>query len=65
MIERILCDIEDGKNIEYAINNITLIDSDMNTTLMNKRKDKRTVLSPSAVKGVYTNNYNVTIKFKG
>jgi len=55
----------ENKIYEYAINNITLIDSDMNTTLMNKRKDKRTVLSPSAVKGVYTNNYNVTIKFKG
>lgn len=55
----------ENKIYEYAINNISLIDSDMNTTLMNKRKDKRTVLSPSAVKGVYTNNYKVTIKFKG
>lgn len=55
----------ENKIYEYAINNITLIDSDMNTTLLNKRKDKRTVLSPSAVKGVYTNNYKVTIKFKG
>ena len=57
--------ILENKIFEYAINNIRLIDSDMNTTLSNKRKDKRCVLSPSAVKGVYTNNYNVTIKFKG
>ena len=55
----------ENKIYDYAISNISLIDSDMNTTLLNKRKDKRTVLSPSAVKGVYTNNYNVTIKFKG
>ena len=55
----------ENKIYDYAINNISLIDSDMNTTLLNKRKDKRTVLSPSAVKGVYTNNYKVTIKFKG
>ncbi len=57
--------ILENKIFEYAITNIRLIDSDMNTTLSNKRKDKRCVLSPSAVKGVYTNNYNVTIKFKG
>ena len=55
----------ENKIFEYALSNIKLIDSDMNTTLLNKRKDKRSVLSPSAVKGVYTNNYNVTIKFKG
>ena len=55
----------ENKIFDYALNNIKLIDSDMNTTLLNKRKDKRSVLSPSAVKGVYTNNYNVTIKFKG
>lgn len=55
----------ENKIYDYAISNISLIDSDMNTTLLNKRKDKRTVLSPSAVKGVYTNNLNVTIKFKG
>jgi len=57
--------ILENKIFEYALNNIKLIDSDMNTTLMNKRKDKRSVLSPSAVKGVYTNNYKITIKFKG
>ena len=55
----------ENKIYDYAISNISLIDSDMNTTLLNKRKDKRTVLSPSAVKGVYTNNLNVIIKFKG
>ena len=54
----------ENKIYDYAISNISLIDSDMNTTLLNKRKDKRTVLSPSAVKGIYTNNLNVTIKFK-
>ena len=55
----------ENKIYDYALSNISLIDSDMNTTLLNKRKDRRTVLSPSAVKGVYTNNLNVTIKFKG
>tara|TARA_B110000093_G_C12969163_1_gene411320 strand:+ start:1348 stop:1908 length:561 start_codon:yes stop_codon:yes gene_type:complete len=55
----------ENKIFDYAISNIKLIDADMNTTLLNKRKDKRSVLSPSAVKGVYTNNYNVTIKFRG
>jgi len=55
----------ENKIFDYALNNIKLIDSDMNTTLLNKRKDKRSVLSPSAVKGVYTNNYTITIKFKG
>jgi len=55
----------ENKIYDYAISNISLIDSDMNTTLSNKRKDKRTVLSPSAVKGIYTNNINVTIRFKG
>lgn len=54
----------ENKIFDYAINNIKLIDSHMNTTLLNKRKDRRSVLSPSAVKGVYTNNLNVTLNFK-
>jgi hypothetical protein len=54
----------ENKLIDYALTNIRLIDSDMNTTLINKKKGKRCVLSPSAVKGVYTNNHKITIKFK-
>jgi hypothetical protein len=54
----------ENKIMDYALNNIKLIDSDMNNTLINKRKGKRCVLSPSAVKGVYTNNHKITIKFK-
>jgi|TARA_Y100000389_G_C17415110_1_gene493227 hypothetical protein len=54
----------ENKVIDYALNNIELIDVDMMTTNNAKKKGKRTVLSPSAVKGIYTNNYDITIRFK-
>lgn len=54
-----------NKILDYALQNINLIDSDMSTTINNKKKGKRTVLSPSAVKGIYTHNYQTVIKFKG
>ena len=54
----------ENKVIDYALNNIELIDVDMMTTINAKKKGKRTVLSPSAVKGIYTNNYDITIRFK-
>lgn len=50
--------------IEYAVKNIKLIDNDMNITMSNKNKNQRTVLSPAAVKGIYTTRENITIKFK-
>ncbi len=53
----------ENKIYEYAISNIKLIDADMMNTMNSKNKDKRTVLSPSAVKGIYTTNSNITIKF--
>ena len=46
------------------VTKIELIDADMVTTINSKKKGKRCVLSPSAVKGIYTNNYDITIKFK-
>ena len=54
----------DNKILSYALTNIQLIDADMISTMNTKKKGKRTVLSPSAVKGIYTNNHLVTIKFK-
>ena len=54
----------DNKILDYALSNIHLIDADMIATMSTKKKGKRTVLSPSAVKGIYTNNYTVTLKFK-
>jgi len=36
----------------------------MMATVTAKKRGKRCVLSPSAVKGIYTNNYDITIKFK-
>jgi len=50
--------------IEYALKNVRLIDNDMNMTMSNKNKDHRTVLSPAAVKGIFTTRENITIKFK-
>lgn len=54
----------DNKILEYALTNIRFIDADMINTMTSKKKGKRTVLSPSAVKGIYTNNCSITIKFK-
>ena len=54
----------DNKILNYALANIKLIDADMINTIANKKKGKRTVLSPSAVKGIYTNTCAVTLKFK-
>ncbi len=54
----------ENKVIDYTLNNIELIDNDMMTTINAKKKGKRCVLSPSAVKGIYTNTYDITIKFK-
>ena len=54
----------DNKILDYALTNIKFIDADMINTMACKKKGKRSVLSPSAVKGIYTNKYNVTIKFK-
>lgn len=54
----------ENKILEYALANIKLIDTDMTNTMTNKKKGKRTVLSPSAVKGVYTNEQSITIKFR-
>ena len=54
----------DNKILDYALSNIKLIDSDMINTMTYKKKGKRTVLSPSAVKGIYTNKCAITIKFK-
>ncbi len=54
----------ENKIYEYAVYNVKLVDMDMNNTMIGKNKDKRTVLSPSAVKGVYTTTENITVKFK-
>lgn len=54
----------ENKVIDYALENLERIDIDMMTTINTKKKGKRCVLSPSAVKGIYTNNYDITIKFK-
>ena len=48
---------------DYAIENIKLIDLDMTNTMGNKLKNKRSVLSPSALKGIYTNRHAITIEF--
>ena len=48
---------------DYAIENIKLIDLDMTNTMGNKLKNKRSVLSPSALKGIYTNHQSITIEF--
>ena len=54
----------ENKIIDYALCNVELIDRDMMATVTAKKRGKRCVLSPSAVKGIYTNNYDITIKFK-
>lgn len=54
----------ENKVIEYALHNVELIDRDMMTIVNAKKRGKRCVLSPSAVKGIYTNNCDITIKFK-
>ena len=54
----------DNKILDYALSNIKFIDADMINTMASKKKGKRSVLSPSAVKGIYTNKCSVTIKFK-
>lgn len=53
----------ENKIFDYALSNIKLIDLDMTNTMNSKNKDRRTVLSPSAVKGIYTTSKNITIKF--
>tara|TARA_B100000035_G_C21023006_1_gene564861 strand:+ start:1851 stop:2405 length:555 start_codon:yes stop_codon:yes gene_type:complete len=55
----------ENKILDYALTNIKLIDIDMTTTMIYKKKGKRSVLSPSAMEGIYTNNHPITIKFKG
>ena len=54
----------ENKIIDYALCNVELIDGDMMATVTSKKRGKRSVLSPSAMKGIYTNNYDITIKFK-
>jgi len=54
----------DNKILDYALANIKFIDADMISTMQSKKKGKRSVLSPSAVQGIFTNKCNVTIKFK-
>ena len=54
----------DNKILDYALTNIKFIDADMISTMACKKKGKRSVLSPSAVNGIFTNKCNVTIKFK-
>ena len=53
----------ENKIFEYAIANIKLIDFDMSSVFINKKKGKRIVLSQNAVKGVFTSSQNVTLKF--
>jgi hypothetical protein len=53
-----------NKIFMYALSNLHLIDNDMVNTYLNKKKGKREVLSEFAVKGIYTNNKNVIIKFE-
>ena len=48
---------------EYAITNIKLIDFDMSSVFINKKRGKRIVLSQNAVKGVFTSSHVVTLKF--
>ena len=54
----------ENKIIDYALCNVELIDRDMMATVNSKKRGKRSVLSPSAMKGIYTNDYDITIKFK-
>ena len=54
----------ENKITDYAINNIKNIDDDMNITISNKDKYKRTVLSPNAIKVMYTSPHKITVKFK-
>lgn len=54
----------ENKVMDYALCNVELIDSDMMATVTSKKRGKRSVLSPSAMKGIYTNDYDITIKFK-
>ena len=54
----------ENKITEYAMNNVKLIDADMMSTISSKKKGRRTVLSPSAVKGIYTNTHTISISFK-
>lgn len=54
----------ENKISEYAMNNVKLIDADMMSTISSKKKGRRTVLSPSAVKGIYTNTHTISISFK-
>jgi hypothetical protein len=54
----------ENKIMDYALSNVELIDRDMMATVTAKKRGKRCVLSPSAVKGIYTNNCDITIKFK-
>ena len=53
----------ENKIFDYAISNIKLIDFDMSSVFINKKKGKRIVLSQNAVKGVFTSSQNVTLKF--
>jgi hypothetical protein len=53
----------ENKIFEYAIANIKLIDFDMSSVFINKKKGKRIVLSQNAVKGVFTSSQIVTLKF--
>jgi hypothetical protein len=53
-----------NKIFDYALNNLILIDNDMVNTYLNKKKGKREVLSEFAVKGIYTNNKFVILKFE-
>jgi len=53
----------ENKIFEYAIANIKLIDFDMSSVFINKKKGKRIVLSQNAVKGVFTSSQVVTLKF--
>ena len=53
----------ENKIFEYAISNIKLIDFDMSSVFINRKKGKRIVLSQNAVKGVFTSSQVVTLKF--
>jgi hypothetical protein len=53
----------ENKIFDYAISNIKLIDFDMSSVFINKKKGKRIVLSQNAVKGVFTSSQIVTLKF--
>jgi hypothetical protein len=54
----------DNKILDYALNNIRLVDNDMTITMKNKDKYKRNVLSPSAIKGMCVSDRSITINFK-